>query len=427
MMMVQITKGRSATADEQKVHVDGNAAADVNNVKIASSDGVISEKFVFGCSSPDHITNNDDGKAHSNNEDEDEQSSGEDEDEKPCVAFDFTNNPQPKFRPHLKPKSRRAGHSKYTLVNAQTSGFSSKDANTLDDAPLLGLARSMSSFSKKVLDKAELEDAFEKMNMSKPASHNMTSTIKPPQFRKPSTRAQKQSIFIQPPRARESRVTQAPARVSSPSNPLQLEVSFPDENNTFYHPSMTLQTAAQQLIGNFRAADRFLAHYCDDQIAQPTNFKPLVVEHMDDMVRDLRYAAQFLRLGKLGWDLVTLPHEFFEDAKAVIPGLKIYIQRLCAKRNLRFLVDGLVEVERVEVALGKLQGRRRELEMVARIQWETGRVGNSVEAVDSKLVSKGKVDVEDEKMKVAKENAMLEAAQQGDGGEQTTLSRPHGH
>lgn len=80
---------------------------------------------------------------------------------------------------------------------------------------------------------------------------------------------------------------------------------------------------------------------------------------MQNMVRDLRWAAQFLQFGKLGWDLVRLPHEFWEDLKGWMASLRTSIKKLWVRRGLGFLGEGMTRVDEIERAVWGLQGRRR--------------------------------------------------------------------
>lgn len=198
--------------------------------------------------------------------------------------------------------------------------------------------------------------------------------------------ANKQSVFFQPSKAtRQSELESARNHTASSQKSLRLESSFPDPDNHFYHPSMTLSSAAQLLVVKLKEARAFTAHYSNDQILLPSTLKPALITQMEALVQHMRWAAQFLTLGKLGLDLVTLPDSFLEDVKVVLEPLRKNLGKLSSKPALRFLEDGLEELDRIEKAIWKLQGRRREIWEKSKVEFEARRVGKSVEILNREI------------------------------------------
>lgn len=143
-----------------------------------------------------------------------------------------------------------------------------------------------------------------------------------------------------------------------------------DENNIFYQPFMTLEIAANHIAEILGKAVAFTAYWSDDQVITGPKLKEKVLAQLRDVMRDLRWIAQCLSFGKPEWDLATLPHDFLGDVKAMLRHLDRQIRKLKGRRGLAFLDDGLVELDRIDLAVWKLQGRRRVMEAESWRKWE---------------------------------------------------------
>jgi hypothetical protein len=90
-------------------------------------------------------------------------------------------------------------------------------------------------------------------------------------------------------------------------------------SNPFYRSDMTLAIAAHNVAAYFREAADWLtfwhistsASMLVDMSYKPTSTLNLIFNH-------LRWTAEFLRFGRVGWDLRCLPDNFFEDMLPLI-------------------------------------------------------------------------------------------------------------
>lgn len=217
----------------------------------------------------------------------------------------------------------------------------------------------------------------------KEVGNNVAMKDKRPRRRTPS---KKNGIFFTPVvKASNPKLAAAQARHSS-STPLRFDTSFPDKDNVYYHAQMTLASAAPQIVTYFRYVDKFIADYCDHQKVYTSSVKPTVTADMESIVRNFCWLAQLLYLGRPGWDLVTLPHEFFDVIKSLVLDVRTSMEFLSGLKGLNILEAGMSELDKIEMAVCRLQESRRTRESLSKVEWETQRAEEARQGLEGTVV-----------------------------------------
>lgn len=120
----------------------------------------------------------------------------------------------------------------------------------------------------------------------------------------------------------------------------------------FYRPDMTLAIAAQNIVAYFREAADWLnfwhisapASTLVDMSHKPTSTLSRILCHF-------RWTAEFLRLGRVGWDLRRLPDNFFED---VLPLIMVTCGKLEKLGDLKGCEDMMVKAWKDAEEVGEM-------------------------------------------------------------------------
>jgi len=161
--------------------------------------------------------------------------------------------------------------------------------------------------------------------------------------------------------------------------------------NVFFEPALTFEQMAQHIHSIFAAAETALRdHFISLPQEKLVHLLTCVKEPNNPIPRlclDFHHIAQFLEMGREGWDIVLLPDNFFLDVEPLLERVIKHTETLCTREGCghlrRFMADPLGVVQK------KLESKRRERYML----WEQSKARFEREA---RMEARKKVgDVED--------------------------------
>ena len=156
-------------------------------------------------------------------------------------------------------------------------------------------------------------------------------------------------------------------------NPEKSTPGSPNDNNPFYHPRLSLRSAAKYIHNILSAANGA----CESWLQQPKADVEILAtgpEHdnpLGRMCTDFNHILFFLQHGRKGWDLTYLPDDFFSDVEEVVDQLVRHLELLAEIDGCGGLMDSAVErAKAVGDRLGVIKAERLAIYLTSKEEFE---------------------------------------------------------